>query len=464
MNKTKYQRLLSVVLIMTLSSCASLGRDYGALIGCGAGALAGAGIGYLASGSVKGVIIGAGAGTAVGCVAGSIWQNHQKKLEEMANRENLNLKMETLYSAKGGAPVVGDNESGLVSTIESSQMFASSSSKLTISGKRQIKSLAKIFSDNHKSNKQATYLMVIGHTDATGTAEFNQKLSERRARAVGQIFTNAGIIPANIYFQGAGASRPLGSNITIQGRAKNRRVEIVEVTNKKDLLARIKAEQSNIKYLAHGTLANKPKQKRYLKKVPHNTQFKGIDFGGELASISKWNPSTLMVPKSSGLQIISSAQANSLPMKSCFYDSARVSGKVKSFATGAVLNNSYKTKDYLPGMNGRVWANIVNGNLVTISPVKILKENALVVQNPLIQIVKDYDKGSRKTSANLKTIANTYEGESSILYRVFVNSKRAPLSCMDIVINKKGGTSADGKIYYQRGNKINLATFKPQST
>ncbi len=469
MKRRQYHCLTSIALILSLSGCANLGRDYGTLVGCGVGAIAGAGLGYLASGNAKGALIGASAGTATGCLAGSIWQSHQKKLEAIARQENLNLKVETLYSSAKEKPVVGENESGLVSTIESSQMFSSNSASLTRSGRRQMQSIARVFGEsrNSKTHKPAFYL-VIGHTDATGTAEYNKSLSERRARAVGQLLTQAGVSSANIYYQGAGASRPLGDNTTYKGRARNRRVEIVEVANKKDLLARIKSERSNVKYLVHGTLAKKPSQKIYSKKSTHKTNkrfsTKEIDFGGKLVATSQWTPSAIMTPKSSGLQIISSAQASILPATSCFYDSARVSGKVKNLATGGTISERHKTRDYLPGMNGRVWANTVNGNLVTLAPVKILKENATVIKNPLIQIVKNYDKGSRKTSASLRAKANTYEGENTILYRVFVNKKNAPISCMDIVINKSGGTSVDGRIYYQDSNKMLLATFKPHKT
>lgn len=473
MTKTNVQRFMTVVLAASVAGCATIGKDYGTMIGCGAGTLLGAAAGYAINGDAKGALIGAGAGATVGCVAGKMWQDQQRELAEIAQQENLKLQMETLYSSGTDQSRSEKNEAGFVANVQSSEMFATNSAELTPSGQRQIRRMADVLSQNKKqSTAMQTAFMVIGHTDAVGTAEYNQKLSELRAHTVGKILVEAGIDSSNVYYQGAGASRPIGENTTIEGQAKNRRVEIVEVANKDVLQQRIKTEEANVKYLAHGTRVNKQqktdsasisiKQPTEINKKQQRKS-SGIDFGGDLVSSNRWNPSDVMKPKTSSFQIISSVEASSLPVRSCFEDAARVSGKVKNLATGAEFLK-YKTQDYLPGMNGRVWANLVNGNLVTLAPVKVLMENAQVIQDPSVQVVREYDKGNRKASFNLKAVANTYEGEDAILYRVFVNDIEAPLSCIDVVMNKNGGKSADGKIYYKNVDDIFMATFKPQKT
>ena len=70
-------------------------------------------------------------------------------------------------------------------------------------------------------------LTVEGHTDSTGTDEYNQSLSERRAESVRQALINKGASSANVFAVGFGESRPVASNSTHQGRSQNRRVEIV---------------------------------------------------------------------------------------------------------------------------------------------------------------------------------------------------------------------------------------------
>ena len=65
-----------------------------------------------------------------------------------------------------------------------------------------------------------------GHTDNTGTAEANKKLSEARAKAVYGYLVSNSIVASRLSFQGYGESRPVATNDTPEGRAENRRVEM----------------------------------------------------------------------------------------------------------------------------------------------------------------------------------------------------------------------------------------------
>ncbi|MDP0977804.1 OmpA family protein, partial [Klebsiella pneumoniae] len=76
------------------------------------------------------------------------------------------------------------------------------------------------------------------------------------------------------------------------------------------------------------------------------------------------------------------------------------------------------------------------GHLVTLSPVSILRDGASVDRQPFIEVVKGYDPGNRK-SIKSKAVANTYEGEDLVLYRVFTQDPKAPVSCIDVVFSKK---------------------------
>ncbi|WP_299574848.1 OmpA family protein [uncultured Shewanella sp.] len=68
---------------------------------------------------------------------------------------------------------------------------------------------------------------VVGHTDSTGLALYNQNLSERRAQAAVNKLIELGVSPAQLEWRGEGASQPVGDNNTAEGRAKNRRVEVI---------------------------------------------------------------------------------------------------------------------------------------------------------------------------------------------------------------------------------------------
>lgn len=70
-------------------------------------------------------------------------------------------------------------------------------------------------------------LRIEGHTDSTGSADYNQRLSERRAASVDEFLADQGIASGRMTSAGYGQDRPIADNATKQGRAKNRRVEIV---------------------------------------------------------------------------------------------------------------------------------------------------------------------------------------------------------------------------------------------
>ncbi len=85
--------------------------------------------------------------------------------------------------------------------------------------------ISKIMSDNPSMT-----LQIEGHTDSVGSAEYNQGLSERRAKAIGNALINNNMIKAErIKAAGFGEDKPLMSNDTTEGRAKNRRVELMPV-------------------------------------------------------------------------------------------------------------------------------------------------------------------------------------------------------------------------------------------
>jgi len=72
-----------------------------------------------------------------------------------------------------------------------------------------------------------TTITVAGHTDSTGSQQYNQTLSQRRAQSVTNVLQGHGVAAARINTVGYGPSQPIADNNTVEGRAKNRRVEIL---------------------------------------------------------------------------------------------------------------------------------------------------------------------------------------------------------------------------------------------
>ncbi|NVB83025.1 MAG: OmpA family protein [Kofleriaceae bacterium] len=76
-----------------------------------------------------------------------------------------------------------------------------------------------------KDNPQVERISVEGHTDATGSADFNRKLSQQRAESVAKYLSSKGVKAARMEPKGFGPDRPVADNETDMGREANRRVE-----------------------------------------------------------------------------------------------------------------------------------------------------------------------------------------------------------------------------------------------
>ena len=103
-------------------------------------------------------------------------------------------------------------------------LFPKKSSELTLRGKKMLVQNSLVAMDNLT---RAVYIEVIGHTDDVGDKKENQILSEQRAHAVRNSLIRAGVNPSKIMTVGAGASQAIASNQTEEGRAQNRRVEVI---------------------------------------------------------------------------------------------------------------------------------------------------------------------------------------------------------------------------------------------
>lgn len=484
MHLGKISLLTAVVMLST--SCASLhkaGQDYGTAIGCIGGAALGSGLTYLVTKDAKKAVVGGLLGGIAGCTAGNVWQNREKALAEIAAEEHIAIATQRLQAKENK----GNEQVGMVAQVQDKGMFATNSAQLSSDGLRQVKKIAAVM----KGEDQTGVILIVGHTDATGSADWNQKLSEQRAKNVGRVLQQAGLNPQHLYFQGAGSSRPLADNTTPTGRSANRRVEIVGLASEALLKQRVEQEGNNLAYLRYGTQtseaalpprASSParqnastKQKPSalpVSKAVNSAPAKAartsvangknwIDFGGQPVTHSTTSLAASLKPRSSGFSLISEANASQVT-GSCLTDNARVAGVAKNLASGEALD-AHRTTDYFPGMNGRAWAGLVNNHLVTLSPVKVLRDNATVTANPKIYITRNYqDSGNRKADAPVRAVANAWEGEESVLYRVYLPAdKQQPLSCIDLLLPKNAGNAQQGQLFYSSHNSAYMAGYNP---
>jgi outer membrane protein OmpA-like peptidoglycan-associated protein len=217
------KKALSVVICaaLVLSGCGSMNNmTKGGLIGGGSGAAAGAGVGALISKDGKGAAIGAAIGSAVGAGVGLLIGNKMdKKAAELAAQlEDANVEVVTDANDLKAVKV----------TFESGILFKTSSFALSDASKSALTKFSKDIAD-----MPDTDLTILGHTDNTGTPEYNEKLSVDRAESVASYLQSCGISKDRMTIEGRSFREPVADNSTIEGRLQNRRVEIYLTANEK---------------------------------------------------------------------------------------------------------------------------------------------------------------------------------------------------------------------------------------
>jgi len=188
-----------LVALLSVSGCSSNLRT-GALGGAAAGAV----VGGLASGSARGAIIGAAIGGAAGAAIGAVMDSQAEDLQDKLPNATVER--------------VGE---GIAVTFDSGILFAVNSSNLQGAGQQNLTDLAASLEEY-----EGTDVLVVGHTDSTGDAAYNQGLSERRADSARTYLLGAGLEAGRVTAMGRGEEEPVATNDTEAGRQENRRVEV----------------------------------------------------------------------------------------------------------------------------------------------------------------------------------------------------------------------------------------------
>src|SRR4051812_6743375 len=195
-----------------LVGCADMNKaGNGGLIGAGAGGVLGGLIGHASGNTAAGAIVGAAIGGAGGAAIG----HYMDKQAEELQRDLKDAKVER----------VGE---GIKITFNSGILFDVDSDKLRPEAKTNLKNLAEVL---NKYND--TEIMVQGHTDNTGSADHNHKLSQERAGSVSHLLVSDGVKSGRIEESGMGEEHPVADNASASGRQANRRVEVAIWANDK---------------------------------------------------------------------------------------------------------------------------------------------------------------------------------------------------------------------------------------
>lgn len=191
-----------------LSGCADTGprQQTGAILGGMAGGLAAAAT--PGAGSPAGrIAAGATAGAIVGGAVGAMLERQEQDLRAMLENDGI---------------VVRNTGEQLIVIFPGGLLFDVGSAVVDPAIQRDLGALARNLVAYPNSA-----VSVIGHTDSTGSAAYNQRLSERRAQAVGGILIDQGVSSSRVTAIGRGETQPVANNQSEEGRRQNRRVEVI---------------------------------------------------------------------------------------------------------------------------------------------------------------------------------------------------------------------------------------------
>ena len=188
---------------LQLSACATR-KQTGAVVGAGAGGVIGGIIGNQTGSTTRGAIIGAVVGGTAGAIIG-----HQ--MDQQAKEIQQNIP---------GATVTRIGE-GIAVTFASGLLYDFDSDVVKPTAAQNLRTLAQSL-----GKYPNTDVLIVGHTDATGSDSYNMGLSERRARSAQNYLVGEGVAAARLRAAGRGETEPVASNDNEAGMSQNRRVEV----------------------------------------------------------------------------------------------------------------------------------------------------------------------------------------------------------------------------------------------
>ena len=209
---TKLITSLIVIACLFLGACKNMNKaQKGTYIGAGAGAAAGAAIGKAAGNTAMGAILGAAVGGAAGYGIGRYMDKQAEELEK--DLEGAEIER------------VGE---GIKITFREGIQFALNSAELSETSKTNLTDLAETLKKYDDTN-----ILIEGHTDITGTREYNMTLSDKRAESVADFLNDLGVAGKRVTTAGYGPDQPVADNDSEYGRQQNRRVEVAIFANEK---------------------------------------------------------------------------------------------------------------------------------------------------------------------------------------------------------------------------------------
>lgn len=521
----------------------------GTAVGAVAGGVAGALITSQFSKSTEARLLGAAGGALIGGLIGYDVDKRRCELFRIAKKHNIDIIANPIAFNAGELPITSNALPANASTVppgshpkadaptglsvvikDAGRQFATGSDQLTPNARAFFLDVAEQYSYARQSTKlprnpskedmasveslKHKRIFLIGHTDDVGNSKDNAALAERRAATVARLFRDQGIAETQLFFQGAGETLPMADNRTDEGRAANRRVELVELADDASFRHYLAMRKPNYDFYRPVDVASNPTPPQ-ASTVPSvtaaassarvspgsplppaakaattgaaaNATVNAASVSGAARPVAPPAASALRIqngpvinyggtpynaqdatikvspaaPAKPGFSFITPAYAdNSVVLTDCSRDRPRAVGQVKSLRG----ESPHRTNEHLPQLFGKTWASSVNGNLVVINKLAILRDGGAAANLPELKVYANYKPTAPgKPDISEEPSLNTYLVSQGVLVRMFPANETG-LKCVDLLFGTDGATSARaGKLIYNAGSASYMADFKPQ--
>jgi outer membrane protein OmpA-like peptidoglycan-associated protein len=494
--------------------CANSSRNTGVAVGVGIGAILGAVI--APKNKLAAAAIAAAAGGVAGGLIGHAVDSRRCALSKIAAKHDLtyaDAPLEVRSADTGKTEQIGSSFT-IVDTTRHTQ-FKTGSAELTSDAKIYFGEIAEQYrtstrvagasGDADKAAAANTKILLIGHTDDTGNSELNADLSERRARTVAKLFAEHGVAAENVFYQGAGETLPIADNRTEEGRAQNRRVEIVDLTGAKTDILQSYASSRVPKYqyyrsspsqaddthvqaagakvaqtqtaaaqktarsdkahtnttrtaAAPASAASKPAEAATATAAVPAPTSDSINFGWRETMPAAIGLRFAAAPVSSSFSLMSKAVADEAPVtKSCMNDRPRVSHAMKSVAD----DRAVPVRDHVQNLYGSSWGATLNGQYLALKDVSVLRNGSTAGTKPTLLVWKDYQQNgglSGPAQVRLSPEVNAYAVNGGVLYRVFLNDAGV-FDCADIIF--ANGKATAGELVRHKSSQYFTVDYVP---
>ncbi|WP_413112332.1 OmpA family protein [Thaumasiovibrio sp. DFM-14] len=338
-----------------------------------------------------------------------------------------------------------------VSLTSQEAMFASD--RADISDQFQLAKLRHFLNAYLATLDNSSSVYVVGHTDSTGSAKYNQLLSEQRAKFIADELVRLGLDSTRLYYEGVGQSQPIASNATKAGREANRRFELLDIiSNGEPVDFNVARTAMAKKQRIENVLNMKPISER--PEVPSKKPTDGrLGLGGVPAASAPIDFQSLLAAQRHSL----SADETNQHIATCIEVEPVYRSKTINYATGEPLTHS-KELSSVGNLFRSTWVGQAENTRVKIGPIDIKRETLESATSPKVSFFINNDGGSEQVPDYIYTThVETYKGDNSVLLRMYPEQRNAHMLCSDVIFSTEGDvTTKSAGIFYRNKRKVQL--------